>query len=36
MDYKNLANLFVNQFKEYHTVLQEHIEFEILNHVFFW
>ncbi|GGI11615.1 DUF7674 family protein [Gottfriedia solisilvae] len=37
MEYKNLAYIFVNQFKEYNIVLQEHIEFngEILNHVFF-
>ena len=37
MDYKNIAYLFVNKFKEYNTTLQEHIEYngEILNHVFF-
>ncbi|MDQ6596397.1 hypothetical protein E2K98_29800 [Bacillus salipaludis] len=37
MKYKDLAKHFTENFEEYKTILQEHIEFndEILNHVFF-
>jgi hypothetical protein len=37
MKYNNLAKYFTDQFEEFFSILQEHIEYngEILNHVFF-